>query len=318
MASRKKAADSGPVIKGRRDTRRGRFYDISNGEAYPSVTTVLSVLAKPALVGWAGKVERELVLKATAMVYEEVGSVLAEPLTPKEFTDKVEDYLGKARAATRVLREAADIGTQVHKWIEWDIKRMLLSPNLDLEVGAFVLGEEPLLTHTKAEESKRKYLAWKDSVRMVPLSTETQLVSHVHKYAGTEDIRLRIWPPALDPIWQVVKWPGVMPGSDGASLVVTGDFKTGKAVYGEMFLQNGAYRLAEIEMGIDPPSDAGIIIRLPKEETDPDFEVVAVPPLEKTIPTFLALRHGVWPWVKEENDAYDEKRRAREAAAKAA
>jgi len=300
----------GPQIIGRRDTRRGRFYNIANGEAYPSVTTVLGVLNKPALIGWAGKVERELVLHAMQLAYEEILATTAEPIDVESFMKLVEERIGPARAATRILRDAADIGTQVHKAIEIDIKLML---------GIEVKAHEGF-THPKAAESYEKYLVWKASVRMVPLSTELQLVSHVHKFAGTEDIRVRIWPAQDDPIWRVVTGKGFNPFArsleEEVSVIVTGDFKTGKAVYGEMFLQNGAYRLAELEMGIDPPSDAGIIIRLPKEATDPDFEVVAVPPLEETVPTFLALRHGVWPWVKKEDDKYDAKRKAAREAEK--
>lgn len=314
---------------GRRDTKRGRFYDFENGKAYPSVTTILGVLNKPALIGWAAKEERKLLEIAFKQQFDELREVMGDhlaSLTGSEFVEGAFTRIGAARAHTRVLREAADIGTQVHKAIEHDILAMLGKQEL----------QAPTFTSPKAEESWKKYLAWKASVRMVPLSTEAQIVSHVHRYAGTEDIRLRIWPRLEDPLWGVVgrraptavkpKDPRNGPYSDGGyiqildpsfeGLVVTGDFKTGKGVYGEMFLQNGAYRLAEREMGIEPESDAGIIIRLPKNEDDPDFEVVAVPPLEETVPTFLALRHGVWPWVQKDDERYERKKKEREERAK--
>lgn len=305
---RKKAgAPSAEDIIGRRDTRRGRFYDIANGEAYPSVTTVLHVVNKPALIGWAAKEERKLVLHSAAEIYAELGEALAVPLTKGEFKTRVEEHMGTAKAHHKMLREAADIGTQVHKAIEYDIDSQLVEKGL---YPAEKLGTQPEMTHPKARESWKKYLAWKASVRMEPLASERQIVSHVHKFAGTEDILLRIWPLYDDPIWKVVIRPEDF---EANGLVVTGDFKTGKAVYAEMFLQNGAYRLAEIEMGLSPASQAGIIIRLPKEADDPGFEVVPVPPLEQTVPVFLALRHGVFPWVKAEEQEYERKRQERKA-----
>ena len=60
---------------------------------------------------------------------------------------------------------------------------------------------------------------------------------------------------------------------------------------------------------MDPISAAGLIIRLPKEATDPTFETVAVPPLEETVPGFLALR-AAWNWKKKSDDRYQAKREA--------
>lgn len=302
------------AIVGRRDTRRGRFYDITNGEAYPSVTTVLGVLAKPALIGWAAKMERSAVLSAAGALFEELQNRAGDDkdaleafvgMPRDEFQRQIEEHLGAAKAHTKKLREAADIGTQVHKRIEFDILEQL---------GKTEGEEAPALTHPKAEESWRKYLAWKASVRMTPLASERAIVSHVHKYAGTEDLLVRLWPSYDDPIWSVVLKPEDF---ETNGLVVTGDFKTGKAVYGEMFLQNGAYRLAEKEMGYEPESKAGIIIRLPKEADDPGFEVVAVPPLEETIPGFLALR-AAFNWYRKDEERYERMRAAKRAAEEAA
>lgn len=309
----------------RTDTRKGRFYDFE-GRKYPSVTTILGVLNKPALIGWAAKEERKLLAIAFERQFEEMREVMGEglaSLTGKEFVEAAIQQVGEARAHTRKLREAADIGTQVHKKIEWDIKGMLLDQAKPETPGVFVAHQEaePALTHPKAEESWRKYQAWKQSVRMEPLSTEMQIVSHVHKFAGTEDIRLRIWPEWSDPIWATtsVRPPLLAEQEKNYNgVIVTGDFKTGKSVYGEAFLQNAAYRVAEMEMEVKPPSDAGIIIRLPKEENDPDFEVVPVPPLGELIPAFLALRHGVWPWVQADDERYERLKKEKAEKEKAA
>ena len=276
------------------------------------MTTVLGVINKPALIGWAAKEERKATMLAAAEYYRELAETLGEPLEVGEFFRGIDSRLDGTKAHQRALNEASTIGTMVHKKIEFDLLRKLLPMKMELtktqaEFKKLQKKYEGLkdveLTHPKAEESWRKYLLWRDSVRMEPLESERQVVSHVHKYAGTEDLLLRVWPEAEDPLW------GVVPGGykPGGSLIVTGDFKTGKSVYGEMFLQNGAYRLAEIEMGFAPQSEAGLIIRLPKNVEDPGFEVVAVPPLSETIPAFLAAR-ALYNWYRAEDEAYQAKR----------
>src|SRR6187397_2612043 len=57
----------------------GRFYDITHADGttarYPSVTTILSAIAKPALVGWAAKEERLAVTEAAADLYADTASL---------------------------------------------------------------------------------------------------------------------------------------------------------------------------------------------------------------------------------------------------
>src|SRR5208282_6385084 len=87
-----------------------------------------------------------------------------------------------------------------------------------------------------------------------PLMVEFTVVSKKYGYAGTADLLAEV---------------------DGVLTLV--DWKTGKAVYKEAHLQNAAYRNALQEMeiydGCTMPL-AGLVLRLPKTETDPDFEVV--------------------------------------------
>ena len=53
-------------IESRRQTKSGRFYEIIPGKPFVSVTTVLQVINKPALVPWAAKMERELCLNVAS------------------------------------------------------------------------------------------------------------------------------------------------------------------------------------------------------------------------------------------------------------
>ena len=53
------------------------------------------------------------------------------------------------------------------------------------------------------------------------------------------------------------------------------DWKSGKAIYPEAFLQNIAYRHAAAHQGL--AAEQGIIVRLPKLFDDPAWEAMAVP-----------------------------------------
>ena len=84
----------------------------------------------------------------------------------------------------------------------------------------------------------------------------------------------------------------VIKNFDATPVIV--DWKSGKKVYPESFLQNAAYRSFLREMGHGDPKD-GLIVRVPKVETDPEFEVVWCPPEEEALPTFYhALK--LWKW----------------------
>ena len=84
----------------RTDGRSGRFYDIPNADGttarYPSVTTILGAIAKPALIGWAAKEERLAVTEAAADLYADTAR--AARTTPAR------DVSARARAAARDAR----------------------------------------------------------------------------------------------------------------------------------------------------------------------------------------------------------------------
>ena len=62
----------------RTDSNQGRFYVIPNPDGtsskYPSVTHILSAIAKPALVQWAAKEERTAVSAAAADLYADLAT----------------------------------------------------------------------------------------------------------------------------------------------------------------------------------------------------------------------------------------------------
>src|SRR6185295_4143635 len=64
------------ALKGvkRQDGPSGRFY-LVDGEPLPSVTHILQVIGKPALINWAANQERTLVIEAAADLYEDVAKL---------------------------------------------------------------------------------------------------------------------------------------------------------------------------------------------------------------------------------------------------
>jgi hypothetical protein len=239
------------------DTPAGRYYDVG-GEAFPSVTHILSVIGKPALINWAANQERALVTEAAADLYVDLDRT--PPMSRVAYLATLATRMGHARAHKRALERAGTIGSQVHALIEWHLHRQL----------GHELGPEP-----HADEPARwAFLAfhkWAEAVDLTPRLIEQTVWSRTHKYAGTMDLLADV---------------------HGVPTLV--DFKTGKAVYAEAHLQNVAYQVALAEMGHATPV-GGIIVRLPKTRTDPEFEAVPVPPVADLLPVFLAVR-DVWQW----------------------
>jgi hypothetical protein len=75
------------------------------------------------------------------------------------------------------------------------------------------------------------------------------------------------------------------------------DWKSGKAIYPEAFLQNLAYRHAATRAGL--PSAQGLIVRLPKRLDDPAWEVMSAP-TTLTLEDFLAALR-LWRWQRAMN-----------------
>ncbi len=259
------------VLK-RHDSRKGRTYTVDeNGERLPSVTTILNVVAKPALINWAAKEERIMVGEAAGQLYQELAETLRDPLNPEEFTRRLDERLGDVKAHRKKLKEAADIGTSVHKRIEWEFRKELGLP----------IGPEPLLTHPKAIRAFDHWKDWRISVKLRVIAIEEGVYSLEYKFAGTLDLLAEVDDPDY-----------------GLGVEIL-DFKTGKYIYVESFLQNAAYRIAARERGIH--TDRGRIIRLPKEEDDPDFETKVVPSLDVVEKPFISLI-PVFRFLKEQEE----------------
>ena len=249
--------------------RRGRFYQLPDGSQYPSVTNILSVIGKPALVNWAAKTEREMVIRAAAALYEDLPT--APKMSRLAYTTTLTNRLGHEKAHEKELAKACEIGSEAHALIEWNLRR---------ELGQRV-GPQPIISD-KATWAFMAYEDWRKTVGLRPVMIEQTLWSRTHEYAGTLDLCGDV-------------------GSVQALAVI--DWKTGKAIYEEALLQNAAYVQALIEMGHAPAGSVfGMIVRLPKVETDPDFEVRVIQPEEQAelFKAFLSAK-DLWTWTQKHN-----------------
>jgi hypothetical protein len=209
---------------------RARFYTIK-GRQYPSVTTVLDIIAKPALGPWYAKEERRYFEAAMLEILSRPGA-----RDPEYVLGAVADALTGVKAADRAKQQAATIGTAIHAGIEWTLRT---------ELGEDA-GVEPRLPDAAAW-AVESWKDWAKSVALEPLAIEHTVYCEICGYAGTLDLYARV---------------------QGVLTVL--DWKSGKAIYPEAFLQNAAYRHAAQRLGM--PADQGLIVRLPKLIGDPAWE----------------------------------------------
>lgn len=166
------------------------------GKPVRGVTSVLKWLNKPALMPWAANM---------AAFY--VRDNYSEGMTGAEMAALCDEARGAYR---RKASEAADIGTEVHKFAELTLA-----------------GQSPDMPEDQnARKGCGAFLDWLDAHKIEPIHLEHILFSKKHYFAGTCDFYGRV---------------------DGKLCAL--DFKTSSGIYPEMILQvNGAYALALEEM----------------------------------------------------------------------
>lgn len=203
-----------------------RFYDVDEETSYPSVTTVLDVINKPALGPWYAKVEREALLGA-------LGDALKakKRVTRAKLIALVEELAREKKAADRQKDRAANIGNQAHALVENEIRRRL---GLTAKRAAAPVSPEALACF----ESWTKWFA---GTGLTPIAAEQTLWCHGCGFAGTADL---------------------IAEKNGKVYVL--DWKTGKAIYDEAYLQNVAYQHAATYLGTKNVA-GGAVVRLPKE-----------------------------------------------------
>jgi hypothetical protein len=272
-----------------KNTTVGRFYELPSldGEEpvqVPSATHVLSCIAKPALIPWAAKVEREMVIDVAEKFYQD--SADTPTLSTTAYKMSLKNRLTKERAHKKVSAKALEIGSQIHEVIEWNNHKRM----------GHIVGPQTELS-PEAAAGFAAYQTWADSVNLEPVLVEATVFSRTHQYAGTMDLLAKM------------DW-------EGERVLALVDFKSSSAIFSEAYLQLAAYAEALKEMGHGDP-EVCLILRLPKKVGDDGFEVGVCPsPRQPLLETFLATR-SLWEWFHAQERAYSEKRKAQRAAEKA-
>ena len=135
-----------------------RYY--LDGKPLTGVTTILSVLAKPALIQWAANM-------AVTYIEENGQFIDVDPYLGILCT---KDLLKEAKTAHRRKKEeAADVGTLAHKWIEDWINGENPAP-------------DPLTDHMTVN-----FVKWAEENDVEFIEAEKKVYSRTHWYAGTLD-----------------------------------------------------------------------------------------------------------------------------------
>ena len=108
-----------PGMASPRSFDRARFYTI-DGQHWPSVTTVLDIIAKPALGPWYAKEERRYFEAAMLEVLSKPGA-----RDPEYVLTAVAEAVTGVKAADRAKQQAASIGAAMHAGIEWALRIQL-------------------------------------------------------------------------------------------------------------------------------------------------------------------------------------------------
>jgi len=243
----------------------GRFYDVPEVGECPSVTNILSVISKPALVPWAARVERELVVEAAAALYMDAPT--SPRMTKAGYVTSLIQRLGHERAHEKQLRKAGDIGSECHRLVEW---------NLRLKSGQKV-GDQPIVSPAAATAFSSFSQWWGESGLQV-LAIEQTVWHPLLRYAGTLDIL----------------------AYQGQDLVLV-DLKTSRAIYDEYALQVAAYIKAMDAMG-HGPVQRGYIVRLPKADGD-GFEVLGLSDVDRSFEAFEHA-FALWKWQQKQGESY--------------
>lgn len=134
------------------------------GVKVPSVTTILSVISKPALLNWG-----------VNMAIESI----KEQLKPGTAYDEIQlqEILNIAKSAHfKKKTDAGNMGTFVHNW-----------------VSDYILGKEPEMpVNTELVEAVRKFLIWEKEHAVKFILSEQTVYSKQHGFTGTLDFVAKI------------------------------------------------------------------------------------------------------------------------------
>jgi len=142
------------------------YVSVDGGIMKPVIgcTTATGVLDKPALIGWAVKLDLEY---------------LAACIQPNKKYDGLElaGFFEEAKKQHRIrVADAAAVGTRAHAWAE-----------------SYIKGQKPKVPkHKKLKLIVNNFLQWVEEYKVKFLESEKKIYSLAHDYAGTIDFEAEI------------------------------------------------------------------------------------------------------------------------------
>ena len=248
---------------------RGRVYVDELGKEYPSVTTILNVINKPALIPWAKKQSLEKVK------YVLQNHVMNGTLPEIKSTDDIDAIINEAsKTPDKALQLAGDFGSHAHALIEKVINARIHNDKEPVITADFKVVMESF--EMFCEQYNPVFVGSEVQVCYRPAYTKI-------RYAGTVD--------------------AVIIHEDNPIVV---DFKTSKGIYDEHRLQVGAYSHALQTLnkkhlnltGKESPFDMAWVVKLGKEKADVVVDKVITLPsyraFENTTKLYYELREKEW------------------------
>ncbi len=213
-----------------------------DGNKIKGCTTVLDIIAKPALIQWAADLAAVEAINNEDLTakYQWVQGIedWDEKKKAKDQLDKDFPNYKKARTAHRKKKEkAADWGTIVHKAIETYIKTKSVPTTVIVKRENYILLPE----HTAAVNN---FVIWATQNDVKFLESEKGIYSEEWQVGGIVDM--------------VCEYGGKR---------YVGDVKTSSGIYETYFLQTAAYAKMLMEMGLYKNFDGMVIVNCKKDGT---------------------------------------------------
>ena len=140
------------------------------GRKVPSVTTILTVLNKPALIGWAVN---------ETVAHLESNWQPDRPYTQAEITGLLQ-AAKKSRFSTS--KTALDVGSTAHLWIERYVQARMRG----------VTYPPQLPNHTAVRSAVEAFLEWEATHEIEYLHSERKIYSRQYNYCGTVDLVAKV------------------------------------------------------------------------------------------------------------------------------
>lgn len=187
---------------------KSRWYKCPKcGGDHPSVTTLLDVIASPALMGWMAKNGTAKLNVFKDVCNEFIPAMFSELSRLAEQRWKLTEDTAFWKSGKETGAEAADYGTMAHAWLESHLK------GVSVDLGALP---------GPARNAVNAYLKWQGDHKLETIKTEETFYNCKLNYAGTAD------------------WVGKLDGE-----LAIGDWKTSTGIFFNYCIQGWGYALAD-------------------------------------------------------------------------